>query len=104
MEPFAMEKVKREKSKVEEQRISSRFGHLLFAFCLLPFALCLAGCVSTGSFMNLGVETPGSVPCQVVATWNPGVVSTTDPVHDGAQTPGLVGRIYLFGPEIGCPL
>src|SRR5205823_13476032 len=64
----------------------------------------LAGCVGTGSFLNLGGEAPNSVPCQVVATWNPGVVYTPDPAHDGAETPGLVGRIYIFGPEISCPL
>ena len=66
--------------------------------------LCLAGCVGTEPFVHLGGETLDSVPCQVVAAWNPGVVFTPDPVHDGAQTAGLVGRIYLFGPEIGCPL
>src|SRR5437660_1635491 len=99
MEPLAIEKVTRKESEREQQRIRSRFGHLPFAFCLLPFAFCLAGCVGTGSFLQLGGETPGSVPCQVVATWNPGVVFSPDPIHDGAQTPGLVGRVYLFGPE-----
>jgi hypothetical protein len=36
--------------------------------------------------------------------WNPSVVFTPDPVHDGKANPGLAGRIYLFGPEIGCPM
>jgi hypothetical protein len=74
------------------------------ALCLFSLALSLAGCVNTGSFINLGGETADCVPCQVVATWNPGVVKTPDPVHDGELTPGLVGRIYLFGSDIGAPL
>jgi hypothetical protein len=40
----------------------------------------------------------------VVATWNPSVVFVPDSVHDGKLNPGLAGRIYMFGPEIGCPL
>ncbi|HLJ95942.1 MAG TPA: hypothetical protein VKU02_22395 [Gemmataceae bacterium] len=75
-----------------------------FAFGLLPFAFCLAGCVSVGSFVNPGAESADNVPCQVVAAWNPAVVKTPDPVHDGDETPGLVGRIYLFGADVGCPL
>jgi hypothetical protein len=39
----------------------------------------------------------------VVATWNPQVVFTPDPVHAGEPTPGLVGRVYLFGEEIDYP-
>jgi hypothetical protein len=39
-----------------------------------------------------------------VATWSHDVVTTPDPVHNGTPTPGLAGRLYLFGPEIGYPL
>ena len=46
---------------------------------------------------------PG-VPCQVVATWQPHVYTTQDPAHRGADTPTLVGRVYLFGPEIKYPM
>ena len=105
MEPSAMEKVETEKAKGKRQNATRcRRGPFCFAFYLFPFALSLAGCVSTGSFINLGGETGSEAPCQVVATWNPGVVNTPDPVHDGEETPGLVGRIYLFGSEIGAPL
>lgn len=41
---------------------------------------------------------------QVVATWNPAVVFTPDPANNGVRTPGLVGRVYLFGPDLGYPL
>src|SRR5439155_23576984 len=104
MEPLAMEKLTRAKGKGQGPASGSGRGKLFLATCLLPCALGLSGCVGTGSFLNLGGEAPNSVPCQVVATWNPGVVYTPDPAHDGAETPGLVGRIYIFGPEISCPL
>lgn len=104
MEPLAMEKVKRKSVSGRGPATDSRRGGLFLALCVLPCALCLAGCVSTGSFVNLLGEGPNSVPCQVVAAWNPGVVYTPDSAHGGAELPGLVGRIYLFGSEIGCPL
>ncbi|HBI43872.1 MAG TPA: hypothetical protein DDY78_13635 [Planctomycetales bacterium] len=44
------------------------------------------------------------MPCQVVATWQPQVYITQDPARNGADTPTLVGRVYLFGPEIKYPM
>jgi len=40
----------------------------------------------------------------VIATWNHEVVVTPDPAHNGAPTPGIAGRIYLFAQEVGIPL
>jgi hypothetical protein len=40
----------------------------------------------------------------VVATWNPQVTFTPDPANNGAPTPGLVGRVYLFGEDICYPM
>jgi hypothetical protein len=40
----------------------------------------------------------------VVATWNNRVVYAADPVHGGTSTPGLAGRVYLFGPQVDNPL
>ena len=89
MEPLAMEKI-------------ARMRILRSALCVLAF--CLAGCVSTGSFLHLGGAMPCPEPCRIVAVWNPGVVFTPDPVHNGTPNPGLAGRIYMFGPEIGYPM
>ncbi len=47
---------------------------------------------------------PHGTVCQVVTTWNHQVVYAPDPVHAGAPTPGLIGRLYLFGQEISYPL
>jgi len=47
---------------------------------------------------------PHGAVCQVTATWNHQVVFAPDPTHGGAPTPGLAGRLYLFGQEISYPL
>jgi hypothetical protein len=44
------------------------------------------------------------LPCLLVATWYPEVVSTPDPAHGGQPVRGLAARVYLFGPEIAAPL
>ena len=107
MEPLAMEKVKRPNEKGKRPNGDERFTRFRrdrFSFFLFPFSLFLAGCVGTDSFLQWGEEKPSVEPCRVVAAWNPAVVSTADPMHGGAENPGLAGRIYLFGPEIGAPL
>jgi hypothetical protein len=64
----------------------------------------MTGCVSTGPLLTSVSEKPTGNVCQVVVTWNPEVVFTPDPAHGGAPTPGLAGRLYLFGSEINYPL
>jgi len=66
-------------------------------------ALMLSGCVH---LPKTGPDDPmphGQV-YQAVATWNHQVVFAPDPAHGGMEAPGLVGRLYLFGPEISYPL
>jgi hypothetical protein len=75
----------------------------LAACCLLLALLLTSGCVSLGSYLSPGGPPKGAV-CQVVATWNSKVVTADDPVHGGTPTPGLAGRVYLFGPQIDFPL
>ncbi len=101
MNPPTTKQGNRKKLRSNERAIGCRST---LALCHLPLVLSLAGCVGMDSFLNVVGEAHDSVPCQVVATWNPGVVKTPDPVHDGEPAPGLVGRIYLFGAEVGAPL
>jgi hypothetical protein len=75
---------------------------LFFSLCLLPFTLC--GCVGMESFVLPGVDKLGATPCEVVVAWNPEIISRPDPAHRGAPTPGLGGRMYLFGEGTDCPL
>ena len=73
------------------------------------FALSLcAGCTSFATFTAPTVMTESPKPagncCQIVATWLNRVHYEPDPTNGGVPTPGIVGRLYLFGPEIEKPL
>jgi hypothetical protein len=65
---------------------------------------CAAGCESTGTFICTGEQPPTGPVYQVVATWNNQVMTAPDPVHGGTATPGLAGRVYLFGPQLDFPM
>lgn len=75
----------------------------LAAGCLL---LALAsGCVNLKSFLADTKDAPPTGPvCQVLTVWNNHVVFGPDPTRGGAPTPALVGRMYLYGPNIDCSL
>jgi hypothetical protein len=79
-------------------------AHRASLILVLSVAQCLLfGCVHLPKTSSDDAMPHGAV-CQVVATWNHQVVFAPDPVHGGAEAPGLVGRLYLFGPEISYPL
>jgi hypothetical protein len=66
-------------------------------------ALAAPGCAHLGKG-PAGESMPHGTVCQIVTTWNHQVVYAPDPVHAGAPTPGVIGRLYLFGQEISYPL
>ena len=70
-------------------------------FALSPLFFLLTGCVTSASY--LAFDRPASDICRVVVAWNPEVIFTPDPVHNGQPTPGLAGRVYLFGSEVDYP-
>jgi hypothetical protein len=76
----------------------------LFALCLLPFAWCLTGCVNTAGFLLPGVEKPNTVACEAVLACNPEIVFKPNPANRGEPTPGIAGRMFLFGEGSSCPL
>jgi hypothetical protein len=78
-----------------------QFGSLVLA--LLAGAL-LPGCVGLEKFLAKPDAPPQGIPCQLVSTWNHQVAYVPDPVNGGTPAPGIAGRLYLFGQEIGCPL
>src|SRR5688500_8745045 len=45
---------------------------------------------------------PGQA-CQVLATWSNKVHFAPDPANGGVPTPGILGRMYLFGTTIDFP-
>ncbi len=60
-----------------------------------------AGCVTLDGRVQ---APPTGIPAQAVSTWQPFVIFAADPVHEGKSTPGLAGRLYLFGPQADFPL
>jgi hypothetical protein len=75
-----------------------------WATVIAPMMILMCGCVGMET-SPMGAAPPAAgVPCQVVATWQSQVCITHDPAHNGADTPTLVGRVYLFGPEIKYPM
>jgi hypothetical protein len=74
------------------------------AGCVWLLAL-TAGCVTTGSPTASRQDAPQTgVACEVAAVWDPKVLFAPDPLHGGAKTPALSGRLYLFGAQSGFPL
>jgi hypothetical protein len=63
----------------------------------------LSGCVTLDSLVRKELTASPNV-CQVVPIWDPRVTLTPDPARGGAPAPGLVGRLYLFGPTVDFPL
>jgi hypothetical protein len=67
--------------------------------------LAAPGCVLLDTCKSCKTDappSPGPVH-QVVATWSNQVHYAPDVVNGGIPTPGFVGRLYLFGPEIDHP-
>src|SRR5437879_6328693 len=63
------------------------------------------GCASTKEYFSYAHKDDVSGDaCQVVATWQNHVVTTTDTQHNGAPLKGIAGRVYLFGSEINYPM
>src|SRR5436309_1724835 len=74
--------------------------------CLAAAALLFThypGCMATNPFLAKE-QDPAAVVCQAIPVWDPRVAFAPDPVRGGALAPGIVGRLYLFGPEIDFPL
>jgi len=63
------------------------------------------GCVAVDSFVLEAGMPPWPQPAaQVIAMWCNQVTTTPDPTHNGEPVKGLAGRVYLFGPNIDCPV
>ena len=82
-----------------------RAPYRLWTSVIAPLLVLACGCVGVDTYpIGLAATPAVGVPCQVVATWQPQVYIPQDPARNGADTPTLVGRVYLFGPEIKYPM
>ncbi|HEX3147069.1 MAG TPA: hypothetical protein VHR66_03245 [Gemmataceae bacterium] len=43
-------------------------------------------------------------PARIAVAWNNKVIYAPDPTHGGDLVPGLLGKMWVFGPEEGVPL
>ncbi len=68
------------------------------------FLVLLSGCVTFDPFQGPPESPPSGAPCRVVVTWRQEVYFTPDPTRGGEPIPGIVGRLYLFGKDMGHPL
>lgn len=84
-------------------RVAAQLGRCRLPGLLLGM-LALVGCVHDGQLVHWTNKFAGDKVCQVVSTWNRDVRYTPDPTHGGRPVCGLVGRIYLFGQDVGAPL
>jgi hypothetical protein len=66
-----------------------------------PLLVLIAGCFTLD---GRETELPAGIPVQAAAGWQPYVLFAADPTHEGALTPGLAGRLYLFGSKAYVPI
>ena len=78
----------------------------LGALSMLASLVCLcAGCATTTGDLLPGGNAPTTgMVAQVSTLWHNQVIFAPDPMHNGEMTPGIAGRVYLFGPNIREPL
>jgi hypothetical protein len=89
---------------MERQRLSAALSRFLVAGSLLTLLLGASGCVTTEAFFAMDDHKPTGKVYQVMANWTPQVQFVPDTVHQGRPMPGIVGRLYLFGEQVGFPL
>lgn len=76
-----------------------RFRQLLAAtLCLTMLMGCVALDQCSVSWLGTDGPTHGEI-AQVAALWADGVDIRSDPMQNGAPTPGFAGRVYLFGAD-----
>lgn len=70
-------------------------------------AACSTGCVSVPQPRDCSkpvADAGKQQPANVVTRWQNDVGYAADPTRGGAQIPGIVGRVYVFGPQMDYPL
>jgi hypothetical protein len=62
------------------------------------------GCVELENLVPNRDGPPRGQSSQASVTWHNQVIFAPDPVRGGVSSPGLAGRLYFFGPNMGFPL
>jgi len=72
---------------------------------LAMLLLAAAGCSTTADFISCFSDGPPPGDATLVsAVWHDQVLFCPDPVNGGVMSPGLNGRLFFFGPNMGFPL
>jgi hypothetical protein len=80
-----------------------RLLNCIIAASGMGIALLSAGCVTNQPWLaNKDVAAPAVCEAQVL--WDARVQITQDVMNGGRPLPGLAGRLYLFGSELGMPV
>jgi hypothetical protein len=77
-------------------QVSWRLGVLLLGLA----GLLSAGCVGLNVQTNQDAPNGSDSACELGVRWRPEVAYAPDPANGGQQTPGLVGRVYLFNKKM----
>lgn len=82
-----------------------RCSRLLALASIVAASLIAApGCSLDQVWLVKDIAPKSEQPCQIVTTWVNKVQFAPDTAHNGEPMPGLVGRMYLFGPTVGFPM
>jgi hypothetical protein len=71
---------------------------------LLVCAALSAGCVTLDPWVKKHDSPPAGQAVQIAVTWDKCIAFVPDFTRGGAPNPGLLGRMYLFGAEVGFPV
>jgi hypothetical protein len=66
--------------------------------------LLASGCATTSDLLPGGDTAPTGKVAQVSAVWHNQVIFAPDPKNGGQMTPGIAGKIYLFGENSAHPV
>lgn len=72
-------------------------------FCLVLPACLVGGCVTPQNWVT-NHEPPAGAVSQAHTYWEPRVLTASNFMNGGRQVPGVAGRLFLFGSEVGNPL
>jgi hypothetical protein len=81
-----------------------RLLNCLIAAAGTTAAILSTGCVTTQPWVANKDAAATPAICEAHAFWDARTQVTQDVVNGGRPLPGLAGRLYLFGPDLGLPV
>lgn len=79
---------------------SSEVSRRGLAWLVMALVMPAVGCATSDWMLTSHLTTQPPSVCQIGAMWQNHVMYTPDPANNGKVSPGLAGRVYLFGPDL----